>query len=683
MPLPRAATGTGTFPDVADYRDILSRFPRYADRGWHPDPLGDPLVGYFGGRGSEEDAIRSLGNYAFTSSLLASRDPDDGLMLGRARASLRYLTRGHRTGEEACANGSKWGHAWQSAWWTTKMALGARLIWGRLSPEERAAVERVVVSEASVHLDRVVPSGLHLDTKAEENAWDAEVLAVAVGLLPGHPDASRWWEKFVEFASNTLSVPQDRESDARLDGRKVRDRVYTANLHGDFTLENHGAYHFCYVASPLASICWSYLALSLSGLEPPEALFHHVRDLWYRVKGTFLEDRFAHIGGQDWARYTYGQYFIVPALVLIQYRFGDPDARGVEAARVRALALEQSDNDDGSFFGRRVTRGVMQGQEAKYETDCYANLGLALLLHETLGPPSDAPGPEALARSLSTRHVSPESATCFVRTPSLFASFSWATMTHPVPTALFVPAGMDSAFEAGPGNLLGRAVVRERLDALTIRGMKPLGDGFDVAGTILYTTSRGFVLEHRLRYTVIPEEDRAVIESTLVARSRIVVLRCNPLNFCVCNDFFNGFGREYRWDGGSHRVAFDPSLPDPLARRGRTGRMARKVLRAIGRGNTRIVMGRKWANVDDKLGVIRLGGPGPRFQLECPHGRNIDGSLHGDILSIQGRSIRPRVFRTGDVLFDSRVLLLVGTAEQTEALANRPEPDRSGDIRPA
>ena len=38
--------------------------------------------------------------------------------------------------------------------------------------------------------------------------------------------------------------------------------------------------------------------------------------------------------------------------------------------------------------------------------------------------------------------------------------------------------------------------VRERLDELSIRGMKPLGEGFEVAGTLLYTTKSGFVMEH-------------------------------------------------------------------------------------------------------------------------------------------------------------------------------------------
>ena len=62
-------------------------------------------------------------NFVFVSSLLASRDPVGG---ADARSSLgRYPLFDSRSPDrrEDLAERSKWGHAWQSAWWTTKMAL--------------------------------------------------------------------------------------------------------------------------------------------------------------------------------------------------------------------------------------------------------------------------------------------------------------------------------------------------------------------------------------------------------------------------------------------------------------------------------------------------------------------------------------------------------------------------------
>ncbi len=582
------------------------------------------------------------------------------------------MTAGHRTGSGTCGDGGRWGHDWQSSWWAAKMAHGARLIWEQLTAAERDDVERVVASEASAHLGRSAPSGLFLDTKAEENAWDSEILAAALGLFPDHPDAPLWREKLVEFAVNTLSAPQDRESDEPVDGRPLRDQVYTVNLHGDFTLENHGSCHFCYVASPLASVAWSVHALARSGRPAPEAIFHHVGDLWRRFKGTFLGSRFAYLGGQDWARYTYGEYFIVPALALIQYRFGDPDARAVEAARVRTLEREQEANGDGSFFGRRVTRGVYSGQSAKYESDCFAALGLAYLLHRSLGPPEDSAGPEDLGTRLAARHLSPESGTCFVRTPALFASFSWTCLGRSIPSAQFIPEGMEHAAEWAAGNLLGRVEVPGLRPALFIRTMVPKGEGFEVSGVVLYPSRGGFALEHRLRFRVVPEERRAEVESTFLARSKVVVLSREGLQLYVANDFFNDFGRSYAWDGGSRKVGFDPERASrPRPGRGRLGRLSRKLSRRLGLGEERVAMGARWVNIDDKLGVIRLAPGGGPFVLRCPDDRNVAGSLHCDVLGAPARSTLPRVARAGELILRTRFLLLAGTAAETEALDAR------------
>ncbi len=555
------------FPSEKDYMCMLEHFALYSERGWKKNYLNDAQLGYFGDSDNSESGLRSMGNYIFTTCLLIS----DGsynptisgvaqqTLLDRAKCCLNYMLRSHVTGDIPCGNGGKWGDAWQSAWWATKMALGARLIWTSLSDQQRNAIQRVVVFEASRHLNRIVPSGLAEDTKAEENAWDAEILATAIALFPNHEHSTCWREKLIEFSLNTLSAPQDRLSEAIIDGRVIREHVYTVNIHSDYTLENHGACHFCYVASPLVSIAWSYYALLSSGEPIPEALFHHVRDVWDRVKPTFLGDRFAYIGGKDWARYTYGLYFIVPALVMLQSKFGDTDARTVEIARVRTLAEEQQDNGDGSFFGKRVTRNQLFGQSAKYETDCYADLGLAYLLHKLLKTTKQTTPLKDFAPRLSGRNISPESSTCYVRTPDLFASFSWRTLTEPNPIALFIPTGMDNAAEWTANNLLGRVEVFGVQSAVSIRSMQPTGDGFTVEGIISYRTKRSEAFVHQLHYTVVPERNLAFIENKFIAKSKILVMRREGLRLAIVNDRFNDYKRQFKWDESSSIITFSPT----------------------------------------------------------------------------------------------------------------------------
>jgi hypothetical protein len=234
------------------------------------------------------------------------------------------------------------------------MALGASLIWDKLSPEELQRVERVVVHEASRHLERKAPGGASRDTKSEENAWDTEVLAAAVALFPKHQKAPAWREKLIEFYLNSLSAPQDRTSDQLVDGKPLKDQVYTENIHSDFTIENHGAYHFCYMACPLHSLAWGHYALRRTGQPIPQAQFHHFQDVFRRVQPTFLERRFAYIEGQDWPRYAYGLYFIMPALVVLGDRFADADARAIEARRFRTFEEEQLDQEHPHGPHRRV-----------------------------------------------------------------------------------------------------------------------------------------------------------------------------------------------------------------------------------------------------------------------------------------------------------------------------------------
>ncbi|UUX97576.1 hypothetical protein [Aquabacterium sp. J223] len=388
--------------------DALMEWERYATPGittgadWH-----------FGDAGSGENGIRSAANFVFAS---AFRWKQYGNQLGLdwARRGLDYLLAGHRTGEGACADGQRWGHAWQSSWWCGKMALGAHLIWAELSRQRREAVARVVASEAGALLLRAVPTGLALDTKAEENAWDTEVLASALLLMPEHPDRGAWAEKLNAFAMNTLSRAVDHERLDLVEGKPVADWLTSANLFHDFTIENHGSCHFCYVASPLASLTWARASFLLSGRPAPESLSFNKAAFWNKHKSLFLDRRFAYVGGQDWARYTYGEYFIVPAAVSIAASLDDRFAQHVAAQRVKMLRLEQRRNGDGSFFSRRVTRRLYQGQAAKYETDCFAHLALARLLLDLEPATSEGPA-DRVVRPVAV-HLGYETQVAWTRT---------------------------------------------------------------------------------------------------------------------------------------------------------------------------------------------------------------------------------------------------------------------------
>jgi hypothetical protein len=437
-------------PMAADYVRILSRFPLYAERGWHDGYQSDPAVGYFGSGRSDENGQRTLANFIMVYALLATAPGYDASASGVTReqlathalAAIRYWTRTHLTQDLTCTNGVPWGHHWQSSWWTSKALTGADLLWDRLTPDDKKRVAEVVASEADRLCEIPITAGEYGDTKSEENAWYSETLAWAVCLYPDHPHAGAWGERLNAFCMNALSVAGDLRDEHAVAGRRVRDWVVGPNAHSDFTIENHGFFHICYMTCPLHSLAWDVYVFRRFGQEPPAPVFHHVRHVWRTLlRFALWEGRFAYVGGKDWPRYAYGLYFILPALVVQQQYWGDGAARLIETQRVRTFEREQCHWADGSFFSGRFTHGRMEGWPSEWETDCACMLAMACLLHEQSGewprPASSAELDRAAAGVLLSR----ESRQISLRGSNRFAAVSY----HPRRGAMQITFGARGA----------------------------------------------------------------------------------------------------------------------------------------------------------------------------------------------------------------------------------------------
>lgn len=532
---------------------LLARLPRYLANAWKSV---DSRKAYFGDGSSGENGIRSNANVAYAAAVHlrdqdAPESADHRSLSEKIAAVLNYLCDSHRTGASTCANGGKWGLEWQSAWWAAKMGLAALEMDDWLDSETHASVARVLAAEADRQLQRHAPTGLFLDTKAEETAWDCESLAVALALAPGHAHTQRWREKLIEFSFNVFSAPQDRISTASVDGQPVADSVYTCNVHGDFSLENHGSYHFCYVASPLLSKAYCFHALRLAGFAVPAALHHHVDDMWSLVRNTYLTHRFAYIGGQDWARYTYGEYFIVPALSYLDACIVDPEIRRIQAQRLAFIAAEAADNTDGSFYGRRFTAGQFDGQMGKYETDTFACIALTRAwermddANATRSPRSQLP-----AMQPDFAHVSPEGQFCFWRTPDTFFSFAWSYLGRDIPSLVFGPANRDDMFEWHAGNGVGRVKSLGEGAVVGVRTMRRGDDRIEILGETvtrgrsgqpLYETRLSIVFDRKARSVHVSHHVRSL--------KKLWFVRIAGLMLRIPNDVFNGLRREVRANG--------------------------------------------------------------------------------------------------------------------------------------
>ena len=634
----------------------MSHFPKYAERVWHGSYRGDERLGYFGQGVHDHNQVRVLSNCIFVYALLATDDAYDETISGVSRetliahalAALRYFTATHVTGGLTCVDGRKWGGqpgAWAASWDISKCVAGVQLIWDELRGTDKAALHRVVTYDANYHLTHRAHSKEYEGSQSTPNALNGESLTWAFVLYPEDWNAERWLKKAKEFFMNSLSVAADAKDSTIVDGRRVRDWVYTVNVHPDFTIENHGGYQFDYCVVPLHSLAWAYYALVSHGQPVPESFFHHVADVWNTAKRTFLyQGRFAYLHGKDWARHVYGLYFIVPALVVFQNEWQDSDARLVEILRFNALAWEQGQNWDGGVFSGRLYY-QQKGWPLIYNTDCYANLGLAYLLHQRA--PLISPTPmDVFQTRMQGCVISKPLEAVYGRSNSAFISFSWRALSGRHPLAIFVP-GDDYIAEWRAGNIVGDLTVAGYdMDAVySVHNENIVEDGFVTTGRMRVGRNAGvYGVDRYLSFAGLPEDGVAVLLDYAVARENIIVSEQRGLSYYLPNDIFNGKYRNLYWQDGQMRLA------------------------GLGGGREYIPISSRWLNIDDKLGIISVL-DNYRFTVQNEYFRHPwYGELHEQIHYPLIRY--PKYFRAGDVIREVCFLLTEGSRETTEELAN-------------
>ncbi|MCC6124357.1 MAG: hypothetical protein IT426_05320 [Pirellulales bacterium] len=339
---------------------------------------------------------------------------------------LRYLAATHVTGTRATDDGKRWGDQWQSAHWAQLMGRASWMVWADLPPELRGAARRVVAHEADRFVDRTPPHQIELDTKAEENAWNTGAVSAAIALMPDDPRRGKWEETLRRWALSSFLRSADEHSREMVDGRTVAEQFTGANLHDDFTLENHGFVHPDYMSTfnLLLTCDFDY---RVTGRRPPDALFHNVRPLYENLLWFALADGgFAYPNGQDWEMYRNPAWMHIHALMAGLGRH--PDAW--RALNVSATIAEkmQARRADGAIYepDEIVYRGAQEG--------VFRELGRVWLVLQLAGEEIvDRPAERLGVRRLDSGKI------ILHRTPSAVHSVSWGARIM----AMATPMKMD------------------------------------------------------------------------------------------------------------------------------------------------------------------------------------------------------------------------------------------------
>lgn len=320
--------------------------------------------GYFGNGQSVEHGARTNADYAFVYSFIYKKCQDQTLPNGvtfdvikqHALSAIRYSYNSHTANKvQLCTDSKYWGQVWESSMWCTSTAYAAWLMWDDLTDADKTAIKKIVVAEANYKLSTTIPTGVNSDTKAEENGWDTNILAIAASMFPEEKNAEAWTYRCKQYAANTYSVAADLYNYEVEDGKYVRDWHIGANLFPDYALENHNFFHTSYLNIPIQEMSESFLAYQMAQsrndyqIPLPQTLKHNVKSVWNSMLKEFImaDGILAMPNGNDWSMYIYDELGTYAALGCI-YR--DPDALMMESLALQYAKYRQTTTSDGSFL---------------------------------------------------------------------------------------------------------------------------------------------------------------------------------------------------------------------------------------------------------------------------------------------------------------------------------------------
>ena len=370
-------------------RGLLTPVYRYAMGQWRGPVKGfDRQQGrYLDLGGTTEKYIRPVAHEAFVLALglkwgfctqqvcgVPQQETED--FACRLTASLADSHRANQTS-------GGWGGQWQSALWAAQAAEAGWILWDRLAPDDREKLCRMLVYEADRFIDYTVPYYRDLqgrilhqgDTKAEENAWNSNILTVATAMMPTHPHCRQWLDKNIELQLSAYAAPDDARSDSVIDGRKLRDVLKGSNINADGTAVNHGRVHPDYMCAIMhnATNAWIY---GLAGMSPLQCstfnggkVYYALTDLEFNGKTIYCpapdggaSARMFFPQGNDWGTGRQDCYWLMDVMA---HLFGWDIRSSVKAlqwAKARNEVMKQC-------FARSTTGQYYQSRsESSFDT---------------------------------------------------------------------------------------------------------------------------------------------------------------------------------------------------------------------------------------------------------------------------------------------------------------------------
>lgn len=173
-----------------------------------------------------------------------------------------------------------WGDHWQSAHWAYFAGFAGWLLWDEFPEKDQEFIRKMVEYEADRFTNYIVPywkntEGIEIykgDTKAEENAWNAQILQLATAMMPEHKNWLAWIRKNIELMISSAARPSDLNNNGTYHGRPVKVWIDGWNINEDGTVINHGFIHPDYMEFIVFNNT-AALTATLANQPTPQAAF--------------------------------------------------------------------------------------------------------------------------------------------------------------------------------------------------------------------------------------------------------------------------------------------------------------------------------------------------------------------------------------------------------------------------
>ncbi len=354
-----------------------------------------------------------------------------------AMKSLVFAYSTHKANRlKVCKGGNYWGStstndvAWESSLWAMSVAYSAFFQWDKLSTTQKGHIEKMLKAECNYELHRTIPTGYKGDTKAEENGWEADILAATLGLFPNDALAPQWFQRLREFAINSYSHPSDKENttiiDPWYDQKTVADLYRGQNLYNDYSLQNHNLFHTSYQNVVQQELGEAALALKmfqqeLHGTEKwkTNALMHHNQEVQDSILNWLAlpDGELAMPNGNDWSLFLYDQITSYSTLACF---LRDPHALMLENMAYKYIQARQKTTKDGSWLLRADVGARRMGVEAH-------RVMMTYLMHDVLSTADLTPTKwDDFNKAYSQARMIPDQNIVRAATDDRFTCFSWS-----------------------------------------------------------------------------------------------------------------------------------------------------------------------------------------------------------------------------------------------------------------